>query len=296
MQEGKVYTVFTPFKNTWIKYVAADPKVTLALSPEPLPNRFSFSKDHLEFVESHSKVPEAADITPELLEALAGTEEVKKKLERIRANFPEGESIAHDRLKNKFIAKNIKAYNTERNLPEYSAIPENFAGSSRLSPYLSAGILSARQCVVAAKEANSGKLDSGSEGCMTWISEVVWRDFYRNILVAFPRVCKRKAFKEDTEKVEWSYDQEIFKTWCEGRTGFPIVDAGMRQLVKDGFMHNRLRMIVAMFLTKDLMIDWRMGEKFFMQHLIDGDFASNNGGWQWAASTGTDAQPYFRGE
>lgn len=295
-QQGKVYTVFTPFKNSWIKHVNADVGKTLALSPEPALNRFGFNSDMGTFLESHDEVPEGADITPELQTALAGSDAAKDRLSKIRANFPEGEDVAHDRLSAKFIEKHIKQYQVERNLPESSAIQGNFAGSSRLSPYLSAGVISARQCVVAAREANHKKLDSGSDGCVTWISEIVWRDFYRNILVFFPRVCKNKAFKEDTEKVDWSYDKEKFQAWCEGRTGFPIVDAGMRQLNRDGWMHNRLRMVVAMFLTKDLLIDWRWGEKYFMENLIDGDFASNNGGWQWAASTGTDAQPYFRGE
>jgi deoxyribodipyrimidine photolyase len=116
----------------------------------------------------------------------------------------------------------------------------------------------------------------------TWISELVWRDFYRHILFAHPRVCKYKAYKADTDSIPWSYDKDLFQKWCEGQTGYPIVDAGMRQLNETGWMHNRLRMIVAMFLTKHLLIDWRWGEKYFMQNLIDGDFASNNGGWQWA--------------
>jgi deoxyribodipyrimidine photo-lyase len=103
-----------------------------------------------------------------------------------------------------------------------------------------------------------------------------------------------RAFKPDTEQIQWKDDDEAFAAWCEGRTGYPIVDAGMRQLQREGWMHNRLRMITAMFLTKDLFLDWRRGERHFMRHLVDGDLASNNGGWQWSASTGTDAQPYFR--
>ncbi|KAI9008683.1 deoxyribodipyrimidine photo-lyase [Hyaloraphidium curvatum] len=293
-KESKIYTVFTPFKNSWIRHVAADTAKTLALSPNPEANRFPFSKSHTTIFDSHFSVPEASDITPELHAELAGSDEAKLRLSRIRSLFPAGEPAAQDRLHAKFLAKHIKQYHVERNLPEHSATPDLFAGSSRLSPYLSCGSLSARQCVAAARTANNGKLEGGSEGIAVWISEIVWRDFYRNILVAFPRVCKNKAFKEETEKVAWSYDEEKFKMWCEGRTGFPIVDAGMRQLKKDGWMHNRLRMIVAMFLTKDLLIDWRLGERYFMKNLIDGDFASNNGGWQWAASTGTDAQPYFR--
>ena len=128
----------------------------------------------------------------------------------------------------------------------------------------------------------------------TWISELCWRDFYKHILLGFPHVCRHQAFKRETDKLPWSHNEANFQAWCEGRTGFPIVDAAMRQLNETGWMHNRLRMITAMFLTKDLFIDWRLGERYFMQHLIDGDLSANNGGWQWSASTGNDAAPYFR--
>jgi deoxyribodipyrimidine photo-lyase len=129
---------------------------------------------------------------------------------------------------------------------------------------------------------------------VTWISELIWREFYRHVLVGYPRVCKGRAFRPETEDVRWRNDETGFRAWCEGRTGFPVVDAAMRQLARTGWMHNRLRMIAASFLVKDLLVDWRRGESWFMEHLVDGDFASNNGGWQWAASTGTDAQPYIR--
>jgi len=122
----------------------------------------------------------------------------------------------------------------------------------------------------------------------------VWREFYQHVLVGFPRVSRGLAFRPEMDRVEWSYDADAFEAWREGRTGYPIVDAAMRQLAQTGWMHNRLRMTVAMFLTKDLMIDWRWGERHFMNSLVDGDLGSNNGGWQWSASTGTDAQPWFR--
>jgi deoxyribodipyrimidine photo-lyase len=140
----------------------------------------------------------------------------------------------------------------------------------------------------------TGTCTTGRGGLDTWISELIWREFYRHVLVAFPRVSMHRAFRPEMDRVGWRDDDEGFDAWCEGRTGYPIVDAGMRQLRQTGWMHNRLRMIVAMFLTKHLLIDWRRGEAYFMRHLIDGDLASNNGGWQWSASTGTDAQPYFR--
>jgi deoxyribodipyrimidine photo-lyase len=121
----------------------------------------------------------------------------------------------------------------------------------------------------------------------------VWREFHAAILAENPRVL-RESHRPEHAEVVWNDDPRGFEAWCEGRTGFPIVDAGMRQLRETGWMHNRVRMIVASFLTKDLLIDWRAGERFFFEHLVDGEPASNNGGWQWAASTGTDAQPYFR--
>ena len=131
-------------------------------------------------------------------------------------------------------------------------------------------------------------------GIDTWIKELAWREFYRHVLVGFPRVCKGQAFRVHTDALAWRDEPEDFAAWCSGRTGIPFVDAGLRQLLATGWMHNRLRMVTAMFLTKNLLIDWRLGETFFNQHLVDADFASNNGGWQWSASTGTDAAPYFR--
>jgi deoxyribodipyrimidine photo-lyase len=145
-----------------------------------------------------------------------------------------------------------------------------------------------------AAEENGGKLGSGKAGPAVWISELIWREFYRHIVMHFPRVSMGRAFKPATDRLPWSYDKGPFEAWTTGRTGYPIVDAGMRQLAATGWMHNRVRMIVAMFLSKDLFIDWRLGERHFMRTLVDGDLASNNGGWQWSASTGTDSVPYFR--
>ena len=155
--------------------------------------------------------------------------------------------------------------------------------------YLANGVLSGRQCLIAAKQSGLS-----GEGVETWINEIAWRDFYIHILYHYPRVSMGRAFKEETEALAWNTPGEHFEAWKEGRTGIPIVDAAMRQLKATGWMHNRLRMITAMFLTKNLFIDWRLGEAWFMQNLVDGFLASNNGGWQWSASTGTDAAPYFR--
>jgi deoxyribodipyrimidine photo-lyase len=167
-------------------------------------------------------------------------------------------------------------------------------GTSGLSPYLRFGVVSARQVVVTAlaaiEAAPSGEACKGAE---TWLNELVWREFYIAILYHFPRV-RGNSFRAVYERIQWSDDEDAFQAWCEGRTGYPVVDAAMRQLAQTGWMPNRARMIVASFLVKDLLIDWRWGERWFMQHLVDGDPAANNGGWQWAASTGTDAAPYFR--
>ena len=127
-----------------------------------------------------------------------------------------------------------------------------------------------------------------------WIDELIWREFYKNIMHSFPRVSMNQPFNLATKKIPWRFEQNEFEAWKLGKTGFPLIDAAMHQLINEGWMHNRLRMVVAMFFTKNLLHDWRLGEAYFMNNLIDGDFASNNGGWQWSASTGTDAAPYFR--
>jgi deoxyribodipyrimidine photo-lyase len=138
--------------------------------------------------------------------------------------------------------------------------------------------------------------EGGSRGAEVWLSELIWRDFYHQILHHHPRVVDH-AFKPDYDRIKWEHGKhadELFKAWCEGRTGYPLVDAAMHQLNQTGYMHNRLRMVVASFLTKDLGLDWKRGEAYFALHLNDFDLAANNGGWQWAASSGCDAQPYFR--
>ena len=204
----------------------------------------------------------------------------------LRECWPAGEGEAARRLA-EFAAQQIDFYQSARDFP---AQP----GTSQLSAYLAAGVISPRQCLHAALQANQGEFDSGNPGVITWINELLWREFYKHILVGYPRVSMHRAFRTETEAVAWRDAPLELKAWQEGRTGFPIIDAAMRQLLSTGWMHNRLRMIVAMFLTKNLLIDWREGERFFMRHLIDGDLAANNGGWQWSSSTGTDSAPYFR--
>ncbi|QBZ91785.1 deoxyribodipyrimidine photo-lyase [Pseudomonas viciae] len=206
--------------------------------------------------------------------------------EALRALWPAGEDEARRRL-DTFVEQHLDDYQGERDFP---ARP----GTSQISAYLVAGVVSPRQCLHAALQANQGEFESGSVGTVTWINELLWREFYKHILVGYPRVSRYRAFRPETEALAWRKAPEELEAWKQARTGLPIIDAAMRQLLETGWMHNRLRMVVAMFLTKNLLIDWREGERFFMQHLIDGDLAANNGGWQWSASTGTDSAPWFR--
>ncbi|MFL2849276.1 MAG: cryptochrome/photolyase family protein [Pseudohongiellaceae bacterium] len=195
-------------------------------------------------------------------------------------HWPAGESAACDRLE-AFIQNQISAYKEQRDKPSVNA-------TSQLSAYLTAGVISAADCWRAAQKYFD------NTGVETWQNELLWREFYRYTVVHFPHVCMHKSYRENTDHIPWRHNKEEFEMWCQGQTGYPLVDAGMRQLLSKGWMHNRVRMVTAMFLSKHLLIDWRWGERWFMQNLIDGDFASNNGGWQWSASTGVDAAPYFR--
>ena len=254
---GKPYTVFTPFKKRWLESWRA---LRPSLKPTPTLRRRPAN------LGSHAlKLPHSGEYD---------------------GDWPAGSAAALARLQD-FCDERIADYQLQRDIPSAN-------GTSAISPWLAAGILSPRQCLEQAIVANQGRLSGGKQGIDCWISELVWRDFYIHILDSFPEVSKHAAFKSYTEAVPWRPAEADFDAWCQGCTGIPIVDAAMRQLVQTGWMHNRLRMIVAMFLSKTLLIDWRLGERFFMQHLIDGHLASNNGGWQWAASTGTDAVPYFR--
>lgn len=170
----------------------------------------------------------------------------------------------------------IQAYQADRDFPAKGA-------TSRLSVHLRFGTLSVRSLVKQAIGISE-----------TWLNELIWRDFYFNILANFPHVSDGHAFRKEYDRMEWRNNEAEFEAWCMGQTGYPIVDAGMRELNATGFMHNRVRMIVASFLVKHLLIDWRWGESYFAEKLMDFDFSANNGGWQWAAGCGCDAAPYFR--
>ena len=200
-----------------------------------------------------------------------------------------GNSEAEQQLLD-FCRHRLADYHRQRDFP-------SLEGTSQLSHYLAQGVLSPYQCIAAMMQATGGDSLSAlnaKPGPATWLNELLWREFYQHLVWHYPNLCKGEAFKPKTDALNWSTDSAQFEHWCKGNTGFPLVDAAMRQLNQTGWMHNRLRMVTAMFLTKTLFINWRLGERYFMEHLIDGDFAANNGGWQWCASTGTDAVPYFR--
>lgn len=258
-QQGKMFSVFTPYKRTYLK---------LLLNNQKSVPYYSLPKSQSTQNIRSSRVPlRLSDFSSNII-------------------WPSGEIEAQKRLK-KFIKHSLFNYHITRDFPA-------LAGTSLLSPYLSTGMISPRQCLLAALMVNKGEYASGNKGAITWINELIWRDFYKHLLEAIPRLSMHQPYRLETEKLKWRYNSTQLLAWQQGNTGYPIVDAGMRQLNKMGWMHNRLRMIVAMFLTKNLFFDWRLGEDFFIRHLIDGDLAANNGGWQWSASTGIDAVPYFR--
>lgn len=196
--------------------------------------------------------------------------------------WPAGEKAGHDKL-NEFLPK-AGYYKERRDIPSVK-------GTSMLSPYLAVGAISAKQCIEALLEWHEGDQEAFYQDI--WLSEIIWREFYRQIIIDNPQISRHQPFKSDAKEV-WNGQHELLDKWCKAETGFPLIDAAMRQLIQTGWMHNRLRMNVAMFLNKLCLIDWREGEAFFMRQLIDGDFASNNGGWQWCSSTGADGAPYFR--
>ena len=257
--EGGTYRVFTSFRRAWVRMVEASP-------PELLPE------------------PQAQ--APLTLRQAPTPTSVRGFSAKNASAWPIGEARARQRLRF-FLEGAVDAYHTGRDLPALD-------GTSRLSASLAVGSISVRECLQAGIAANSGEIEGINAGARHWISELVWREFYYHLTYAYPDLCKGKAFQAHTDAVRWRNSESDLHAWKRGETGQPLVDAGMRQLLQEGWMHNRLRMVTAMFLTKNLLLDWRLGERWFMQHLVDGDFALNNGGWQWSASTGTDAAPYFR--
>lgn len=254
-QAGKPYGVFTPYKNAWLRTVAA-----FYVRAYP-------TDRHMRHLAAYDGGAMPA------LETLGFQ---RTNLHALR--LPTGMSGAK-RLFENFLDR-IGRYKEARDYPAVK-------GPSYLSVHLRFGTLSIRQVAGAAWHL-------GGAGAETWLSELIWRDFYFQILHHRPQVAAGRAYKAEFDQLPFPNDSALFSTWCEGRTGYPLVDAAMRQLNRTGYMHNRLRMVAASFLVKDLLIDWRLGERYFADRLIDFDLAANNGGWQWAASTGCDAQPWFR--
>lgn len=259
-EDGEPYTVFTPFSKRWQVHGLLTRRQLL-----PAPHRLTTPATLVSLPVPATDSQYASDLFP------AGEAEASRRL----GVFATGDDAP------------VFRYAAQRNSPAAE-------GTSGLSPYLRFGMISPRMTAVAAYEAIERAPDADThKGAQTWLSELIWREFYLMILSAFPHVLGR-SFRPEYDAIQWRNDATEFAAWCEGRTGYPFIDAAMRQLHTTGWMHNRARMAVASLLVKDLLIDWRWGERWFMQQLLDGDPASNNGGWQWTAGTGTDAAPYFR--
>jgi deoxyribodipyrimidine photo-lyase len=257
-KDGDPYIVYTPFNKQWQELPFPKPADVI-----PPPETIN-TPPNLSTLQLSKSLPTAVPFTP-------GEAEAQRRLR----HFVDDDEAP------------IYSYADGRNMVDRD-------GTSQLSPYLRFGMISPRQAVVAARAAWRAAGDKQArKGAQTWLNELIWREFYIHILYHFPHVMKGN-FRPEYDAISWRNDEAQFEAWQNGRTGFPIIDAAMRQIKEAGWMHNRARMIVASFLVKDLLIDWRWGERHFMQHLVDGDPAANNGGWQWTAGTGTDAAPYFR--
>ena len=283
--QGKAYTVYVPYRRAWWRRYRVDPP---GVTPTPeLPICIVGIPADM----SSMALGRDAVSAPELSAGIDGAPADTSWMPLGRGTRADttvvprgGAGPALDRL-DAFLGNAAHRYHVDRDLPAV-------AGTSRLSPYLRFGAISIRECVHAGLALAAAE-PGAEQGVMAWLNELVWREFYHAVLDAHPRVLKG-AFRKAYATLEWDDDADRLQAWQAGMTGYPIVDAGMRELAATGWMHNRARMIVASFLIKDLHIDWRAGERWFMRRLIDGDPASNNGGWQWAASTGTDAQAYLR--
>jgi deoxyribodipyrimidine photo-lyase len=254
-QGGRAFSVFTPYRNAWLKKLDE-----FSVKPYPV-------------VKYASRLA-----NPSTRQAMPGLE----KLGFARTNLRQlgtATGMSGARALVLDFAGRIANYKAARDFP-------GVKGVSYLSVHNRFGTISIRQLARFARDARN-------HGADAWLNELAWRDFYFQVLWHHPHAA-RSAFKREYAKLRWPGSKEHFKAWCEARTGYPIIDAAMRQLNTTGYMHNRLRMVAASFLAKDLLVDWRNGEGYFARHLIDFDLAANNGGWQWAASTGCDAQPYFR--
>jgi len=259
-QAGKPYGVFTPYRNAHIKKL----------------NDFYVKPYPVDAYLHHYAVASDEIAQQYVLRELAQMGFTRTNLQSMKlpTGMSGGKALLEDFL------ERISYYEEARNFPAVK-------GPSYLSVHLRFGTVSIRYLARVAWQ-------KGSAGATTWLNELIWRDFYFQILYHRPDLAEGKAYKAEYEALHFPNNPAHYLAWCEGKTGYPLVDAAMRQLNQTGYMHNRLRMVAGSFLVKDLLVDWRWGERYFAQHLIDFDFSANNGGWQWAASTGCDAQPYFR--
>lgn len=266
--DGNPYTVYSPFKKQWYKRIKPERATDYDVSADTL-LRFE-------------------DIEAGTLPTLSklGLDET--------IDVPEASEDESFRLLRVFLESDVHDYADKRDQLGNNPGDDPKTRTSFLSPYIRFGLLSLREIYWSAREAYDMAEDTEQRKSVTkFVDEIIWHEFYTHILWHFPQV-KTENFQTKYDTVAWRQDAAALQAWKDGRTGYPVVDAAMRQLKTTGWMHNRARMITASFLTKHLLIDWREGEKYFMQHLLDGDLAANNGGWQWTAGTGTDAQPYFR--
>jgi deoxyribodipyrimidine photo-lyase len=258
---GTPYGVYTPYFRRWLEQVDASAPLPSPKKLPPLPTPTPASTVDQALLDAHAKPTAQIDQLP-----VPGERAARAHADAWR--------------------RSVGEYASRRNTLA------DTSGTSHLSAALHIGLLSARELV--ARQLPLPPMQEGERsGERLWVSQIAWRDFYTQVLWHAPHAA-RSAWRPSYDAIKWSSDKRLLEAWKSGKTGYPVVDAGMRQLAATGFMHNRARMITASFLTKDLLIDWREGEAHFLRHLVDGDIAANNGGWQWCAGSGTDAQPYFR--
>lgn len=262
-KSGEMFKVFTPFKNAWLNYVKL--------------HGFDYiPKNHLQtYLKSSETITDNIDYSTFTDYSLTDS-----------APWPLAEQVEQVVFP-QFLSEKICDYQQHRDIP-------SIKGTSGLSAYLNIGAISPRYLLILLLHRYPDILSKSPEAEFAWLNELIWREFYRHLLFHFPKLCQGENFNDKYNHLPWPSSLAHLTAWQQGKTGYPIVDAAMRQLNQTGWMHNRLRMIVASFLTKHLLVDWRLGEAYFMSKLIDGDLAANNGGWQWSAGTGCDAQPYFR--
>lgn len=281
-KQGEMFKVFTPFKNAWLKEVQVK---GIICSPAPIVPA-KLQQTQLQQTQLQQTQRPQSQL-PDDLKASRISADYDFDFPRVDSSrWPLSQDVLGNVIPN-FLTNKVNDYTRLRDIPSVK-------GTSGLSPYLAIGAVSPRWLAIQLIQQQPDLLFDTQLPAFSWLNELIWRDFYKHLMFHHPKLVKGANFQQKYNGLDWYQDHPSFKAWCEGKTGYPLVDAAMRQLVETGWMHNRLRMVVASFLTKHLLIDWRWGERFFMSHLIDGDFSANNGGWQWASSTGCDAQPYFR--